>query len=181
MDERAPYVALSRATALEKLYMVEPITLDQLRHKPKADIAATLDFLDRLDKATQTAFFDKPSEFTPVTVNSVGNVCGHQNGGDPPSGHERPGTDSGSGAAEDGRPEASSARTALPRQRPFFSRPTPATTAFSTRLSPAPLLRTTVNLYCVRNHPPRRQRCSSLPSVTSVTTCTAPSCPQRFW
>lgn len=71
MDERAPYVALSRATALEKLYMVEPINIDQLRHKPKEDIAATLDFLDRLDKATQAAFLDNPSVFTPVTVRSL--------------------------------------------------------------------------------------------------------------
>lgn len=72
IDARAPYVALSRATALEKLYMVEPITLDQLRHKPKPDIAATLDFLDRLDKATQDAFLGNPSVFTPVTVRSLG-------------------------------------------------------------------------------------------------------------
>ena len=71
MDSRAPYVALSRATALEKLYMVEPITIDQLRQKPKEDIAATLDFLDRLDKATQAAFLDNPSVFTPVTVRSL--------------------------------------------------------------------------------------------------------------
>lgn len=68
MDDRAPYVALSRATALENLYMVEPITIDQLQHKPKEDIAATLDFLERLDKATQAAFLAAPSVFTPVTV-----------------------------------------------------------------------------------------------------------------
>lgn len=122
MDERAPYVALSRATALEKLYMVEPITLDQLRHKPKADIAATLDFLDRLDKATQAVFFDKPSEFTPVTVNSVGNV-GHRNGGDLPSGHERPGTDSGSGPAGDGRSGPSSSTNGPPTPTPIFLAP----------------------------------------------------------
>ena len=29
MDERASYVALSRATALDNLFMVEPITLDR--------------------------------------------------------------------------------------------------------------------------------------------------------
>lgn len=70
-DDRAPDVTLSRATALEKLYMVEPITIDQLRHKPKEDIAATLDFLERFDTATLSAFLDNPSEFTPVTVRSL--------------------------------------------------------------------------------------------------------------
>ena len=70
MDERASYVALSRATALDNLFMVGPITLDQLRHKPKQDIAAALGFLQRLDKATVTAFLDDPSVFTPVTIAS---------------------------------------------------------------------------------------------------------------
>lgn len=90
MDERASYVALSRATALEKLYMVEPVTLDQLRHKPKPDIAATLDFLERLDKATLDAFLKNPSTFTPVTVKSL-----PTRGNDSPRGHPtrgRPGT-----------------------------------------------------------------------------------------
>eukprot|EP00752_Nemacystus_decipiens_P016054 g14351.t2 len=80
MDERAPYVALSRATALENLYMVEPITIDQLRHKPKQDIAATLDFLERLDKATQAAFLANPSVFTPVTVSSADGYGRHRRG-----------------------------------------------------------------------------------------------------
>lgn len=80
MDERAPYVALSRATALEKLFMVEHITIDQLRHKPKEDIAATLHFLERnLDKATQAVFLDNPSAFTPVTVRSLANEYNRRN------------------------------------------------------------------------------------------------------
>lgn len=70
MDKRAAYVALSRATDLRKLFMVVAITLADLRHKPKEDIAATLDFLDRLDKATQAAFFDNSSEFTPAWVSA---------------------------------------------------------------------------------------------------------------
>lgn len=71
MDKAAGYVALYRATSLEKLYLVEPVVLADLQHKPDADVLATLDFLHRLDIATASAFFKDPSVFHPVSVQSV--------------------------------------------------------------------------------------------------------------
>lgn len=108
MDERASYVALFRATALEKLYMVEPVTLDQLRHKPNADIAATLDFLQRLDKATVAAFLKNPSTFTAVTVRS----SPHRDDSGDEDGSHGPGNCHGSGQTSTGSGAGRCSKTA---------------------------------------------------------------------
>lgn len=71
MDCRAAYVALTRATALEALFLIGPVVLEQLRQKPNIDIAATLDFLMRLDEKTLSAFLEQPTKFSPVTVTSI--------------------------------------------------------------------------------------------------------------
>lgn len=76
MDKAASYVALSRATALENLYPVEPVCLEDLQHKPSPDVAATLEYLNRLDAATVSAFLEDPSVFRPVSVRSGSNAPG---------------------------------------------------------------------------------------------------------
>ena len=124
MDERASYVALSRATALENLYMVGPATLAQLRYKPKKGIAATLDFLLRLDKATQAAFFENPSEFTPVAVKTfVGaSNSGTGTGSESGTGGEGAGGQGGSSdTGGEGSGDASSSGTTAPK--PTFLAP----------------------------------------------------------
>lgn len=70
--------------------MVEPVTLNQLRHKPKADIVATVDFLERLDKATVAAFLKEPSSFTPVTIKSLPSGRNHIPSGGPGQGGPGP-------------------------------------------------------------------------------------------
>lgn len=70
VDAATSCVALSRATCLKKLYLVEAITLNDLRHKPEEDVAATLEWLDRLDSATQKMFLEDASTFRPITVSS---------------------------------------------------------------------------------------------------------------
>lgn len=91
MDNSAPYVALTRATALEKLYLVEPVCLDDLQHKPSPDVTATLDYLNRLDAATVAAFLEDPSGFRPVSVRSTGSAHGFGGG----AGRARPGGSTG--------------------------------------------------------------------------------------
>lgn len=116
MDERAPYVALSRATSLENLFMVAKITLAQLRHKPKAHIAATLDFLDRLDAATTAAFLKFPWEFSPVTVRSARQTG--QNGTGGKGGGSGSGGDSGGGGGSGSSgPETTLATFLAPNSR----------------------------------------------------------------
>lgn len=66
IDERAAYVTLSRATAVEHLFMIEP---------------ATLDFPDRLGDATLSAFLANPSEFILVMVRTSGRTYHPRNGG----------------------------------------------------------------------------------------------------
>lgn len=83
MDKAAAYVALSRATCFEKLYLVEPVVLADLQSKPDDDELATLDFLDRLGTATEAALFEDPSTFRPISVRSVaeGYTIGGKRGG----------------------------------------------------------------------------------------------------
>lgn len=71
MDPSAAYVALSRATSFESLFLVEPITLADLQHELDINVVATLDFLDRLDTATEKTFLKDPSTFHPVSVRAV--------------------------------------------------------------------------------------------------------------
>lgn len=98
MDNAAAYVALSRATCLEKLYLIEPVELQDLQHKPDADVAATLDFLSRLDVVTVATFLEDPSAFRPVTVrasvkpNDNGSAGGDNNGGGNGGGNTSPPT-----------------------------------------------------------------------------------------
>eukprot|EP00752_Nemacystus_decipiens_P012803 g11338.t1 len=136
MDERAPYVALSRATALENLYMVEPITIDQLRHKPKEDIAATLDFLDRLDKATQAAFIANPSVFTPVTVSSADGYGRRHRGR---TGDDETGTpDFGNGANGPGSTAGEGSRSTAWSAHEDMATPAPAPPSGDDPLPPLP-------------------------------------------
>lgn len=70
LDNSAAYVALSRATCLERLFLVAAITLSDIQCKPKPDLSAALAWLDKLDAASQSAFFRDPSTFSPVVVSS---------------------------------------------------------------------------------------------------------------
>ena len=71
LDSAAAYVALSRATCLEKLFLIEPVVLADLQHKPSNETLAALDFLNRLGSSTEAAFFEHPPTFRPVAVRST--------------------------------------------------------------------------------------------------------------
>lgn len=71
LDSAAAYVALSRATCLEKLFLIEPVVLADLQHKPSDETLAALDFLNRLGSSTEAAFFEHPPTFRPVSVRST--------------------------------------------------------------------------------------------------------------
>ncbi|CAM9507277.1 unnamed protein product, partial [Ectocarpus sp. 12 AP-2014] len=52
MDPAAVYVALSRATCLEDLYLLFPVTLEDLNKPRNKDVVALVEYLERLDNAT---------------------------------------------------------------------------------------------------------------------------------
>lgn len=177
MDERAPYVALSRATALENLYMVEPTTIDQLQHKPKEDIAATLGFLQRLDKATQAPFLAGPCVFTPVTVSSAAGYGRHRHGRDGEDDTDTPGFDNG----DNGAAAAAGAGCGPPAPLLTFLAPNSNSNCFFTAPSHVLSPPTTDNLYYWRNHRRLWRESSVVHSKPSVRTCTTAPCRRISW
>lgn len=67
MDPAATYVALSRATCLENLYLLFPVTLRDLTRPRNKDVVALIDFLHRLEKATLDNFTKDPANFVAAT------------------------------------------------------------------------------------------------------------------
>lgn len=68
MDSAASYLALSRATCLEDLYLLFLVTLVDLNKLPNKGVLALLDYLNRLDGATLSVFLQHPARFTPKSV-----------------------------------------------------------------------------------------------------------------
>lgn len=68
MDSAAVYVALSRATSLDAINMLFPVTLDDLNQPTDRDILAIIGYLERLDLATLRLFLRDPSSFTPASA-----------------------------------------------------------------------------------------------------------------
>lgn len=68
MDAAATYVALSRATCLENIYLLFPVTLRDLNRPRNKDVVALIEFLQRLEQATLAAFKSDPSNFTASTA-----------------------------------------------------------------------------------------------------------------
>ena len=68
MDPAAVYVALSRATSLEALNLLFPVTLEDLNQPPDRDILAIINYLHRLDKETLKLFLQDASRFTPASA-----------------------------------------------------------------------------------------------------------------
>ncbi|CAM9575353.1 unnamed protein product, partial [Laminaria digitata] len=66
MDSAAVYVALSRATDASRLFLLSPVSLDDLTHPQDADVAAQIAYLERLDEATLALFLEDPSTFRPA-------------------------------------------------------------------------------------------------------------------
>lgn len=71
MDSAAVYVALSRATDASRLFLLSPVSLEDLTHPQDADVAAQIDYLERLDEATLALFLDDPSTFRPATATPI--------------------------------------------------------------------------------------------------------------
>jgi len=90
MDSAAVYVALSRATDASKLFLLSPVTLDDLTHPQDDDVAAMIDYLERLDKATLALFLDDPSSFRPATTSPPASYTSHTNDGQTDTGSIRP-------------------------------------------------------------------------------------------
>ena len=59
---------LSRATFLEDLYLLFPVTLEDLNKPRNKDVVALVEYLERLDKATLAAFLQDPTRFTPASA-----------------------------------------------------------------------------------------------------------------
>ncbi|CAB1112809.1 unnamed protein product [Ectocarpus sp. CCAP 1310/34] len=68
MDPAAVYVALFRATILEALNLLFPVTLEDLNQPPDRDILAIINYLHRLDKETLKVFLQDASRFTPASA-----------------------------------------------------------------------------------------------------------------
>ncbi|CAB1108780.1 unnamed protein product [Ectocarpus sp. CCAP 1310/34] len=68
MDPAAVYVALSRATSLDALNLLFPVTLEDLNQPPDRDILAIINYLHRLDKETLKVFLQDASRFTPASA-----------------------------------------------------------------------------------------------------------------
>eukprot|EP00752_Nemacystus_decipiens_P017326 g15522.t1 len=68
MDPAAVYVALSRATSLDALNLLFPVTLEDLNQPPDKDILALVNYLEQLDRETLRLFLDNPSTFTPASA-----------------------------------------------------------------------------------------------------------------
>ncbi|CAM9552069.1 unnamed protein product, partial [Laminaria digitata] len=52
MDSAAVYVALCRASDASRLFLLSLVSLEDLTHPQDADVAAQIDYLERLDEAT---------------------------------------------------------------------------------------------------------------------------------
>ncbi|CAN0497974.1 unnamed protein product, partial [Ectocarpus sp. 12 AP-2014] len=74
MDCAAVYVALSRATGLDDLNLLFPVTLQDLNQPQNPDIIAVVKYLHRLDDATMELFLKDPGSFTPAyaTLDDIG-------------------------------------------------------------------------------------------------------------
>ncbi|CAM9252717.1 unnamed protein product, partial [Ectocarpus sp. 4 AP-2014] len=68
MDPAAVYVTLSRATCLMDTYLLFPVTLENLNKPRNKDVVALIEYLERLDKATFSAFLQDPTRFTPASA-----------------------------------------------------------------------------------------------------------------
>ncbi|CBJ31141.1 conserved unknown protein [Ectocarpus siliculosus] len=74
VDCAAVYVALSRATGLDDLNLLFPVTLQDLNQPQNPDIVAIVNYLHRLDEATMMIFLKDPGSFTPAyaTLDDIG-------------------------------------------------------------------------------------------------------------
>ncbi|CAN0166602.1 unnamed protein product [Scytosiphon promiscuus] len=68
LDTAAMYVALSRATGLDDINMLFPITLEDLNRPPNQDVVAIVNYLGRLDRASFAVFMNAPGTFTPASA-----------------------------------------------------------------------------------------------------------------
>lgn len=66
MGIAAVYVASSRATDASRLFLLSPVSLEDFTHPQDADVAAQIDYLERLDEATLASFLDDPLTFRPA-------------------------------------------------------------------------------------------------------------------
>lgn len=71
MDSAAIYVALSRATDASRLFLLSPVSLEDITHPQDADVAAHIDYLERLDGATLALLLDDPSTFRPARATPI--------------------------------------------------------------------------------------------------------------
>ena len=68
IDPGSPYVAFSRATKLEDISLLFPVSLRDLNKKRDADLLALIDCLNRLAKDTLAAFRTDPGTFTACAI-----------------------------------------------------------------------------------------------------------------
>ncbi|CAM9627955.1 unnamed protein product [Hapterophycus canaliculatus] len=68
LDTAAVYVALSRATGLDDINMLFPITLEDLNRPRNQDVVAIVSYLRRLDGASLALFLETPATFTPASA-----------------------------------------------------------------------------------------------------------------
>ena len=68
IDPASSYVALSRATSLDDIHLLFPVNLTDLTRPRNQDVVAFIEFLQRLEEASISAFNLDPSTFTPTSA-----------------------------------------------------------------------------------------------------------------
>lgn len=68
VDSASPYVAFSRATKLEDVFLLFPVTIRDLNRPRDADVVALIECLQRLDRKTLEIFTEEWWTFAPATA-----------------------------------------------------------------------------------------------------------------